>query len=52
MPILALGVVGLLAAGYFIDKTGEGISDAGDGVAKIGVTAGILFLGAKYFKVL
>ena len=53
MPLLFWGGSALLVAfGYAADKTGEGVSDASNGVSKIAVAAGIGYIVAKKLKVI
>jgi len=54
MPLIpiALGVAALGAFGYTIDKTGEGINDASNGLVKIALAGAAIYFVAKKTKVI
>jgi len=55
MPILgviALGIAGLGVGGWAVDKVGEGINDASNGLLKLAVGGAITFVAMKKFKVI
>ena len=52
MPWLLAGAAFLVAGGYFADKAGEGVNNAGNGALKIAAAGAGAYLLAKHFKVL
>lgn len=52
MHLIVGGAVILLAGGYFLDKAGEGVNDASNGLVKIALAGAAIYAGAKYLKVL
>jgi hypothetical protein len=49
----ALAISALLGTGgFFIDKTGEGVESASNGLVKVAVAAGALYFIAKKTKVI
>ena len=52
MPIVLVGIAALFAGGYFIDKFGEGLNDAGTGVVKVALVGGVGYITLKKLKVL
>lgn len=52
MPLLLAGTAVLVASGFFIDKTGEGINDASNAAIKLAVAGGVGFIVAKKLKVI
>lgn len=50
IAVLAIGILG--SGGYFVDKAGEGINDAGTGVAKLAVIGLGGFYVLKKMKVI
>lgn len=51
MPIFGIAAL-LVAGGFFIDKTGEGVNDASSGIVKVALGAGALFFVAKKLRVI
>ncbi len=51
MHLIAVGIGAVIAGGYFIDKTGEGVNDASTGLIKMALTGALLYYGAKKLKV-
>lgn len=56
MPVFLLYALGgsavLTAFGFAVDKTGEGVNDAADGLVKLALVGGAGFILAKKFKVI
>tara|TARA_R110002124_G_scaffold266813_1_gene433804 strand:+ start:12376 stop:12534 length:159 start_codon:yes stop_codon:yes gene_type:complete len=52
MPALLLIPVGLAALGFFVDKTGEGIESASNGIIKVAVVGAGIYFVAKKAKVI
>jgi hypothetical protein len=53
LPLLIIGVpVGLAALGFFVDKTGEGVESASNGVIKLAAAGAIGFVVLKKAKVI
>jgi len=50
LGLTAAGV--MFAGGFFVDKTGEGINDASNGIVKIAVAGGVAYIILKKVKVL
>ena len=51
IPVAAVAAL-LVAGGYFVDKTGEGVNDASTGAIKLALAGGIGFIIAKKLKVI
>ncbi len=52
MPLLLAGAAALLAGGFFFDKAGEGINDAGTGIIKVAIAGGVGYFALKKLKVM
>lgn len=53
MPFWIIGIpFGLAATGFFVDKTGEGINSASNGILKIAAAGAVGFIVLKKAKVI
>ena len=53
LPLLIIGVpVGLAALGFFVDKTGEGVESASNGIVKLALAGAVGLYVAKKAKVI
>lgn len=52
IPLILAGAAALIGGGFFIDKAGEGVEDASNGIIKLALVGGIGLLVLKKAKVI
>lgn len=52
MPLLLAGTALFAAMGFAADQTGDAVKDSSDGLIKLAIVGGVMYIAAKKMKVI